>query len=63
MIVSATFRIMPLSGADDFRDLKMMPVDRETFLAGLDEKNTDTDAVYSRKIKNKFVPSHVLPIV
>jgi len=63
LIVSATFRIMPLSGADDFSDLKMMPVERERFLAGLDEKNTDTDAVYSRKIKNKFDPSHVLPIV
>jgi FAD/FMN-containing dehydrogenase len=63
LVVSATFRIMPLSGADDFRDMKMLPVDRENFLAGLDEKNTDTDAVYSRKIKNKFDPSHVLPIV
>jgi FAD/FMN-containing dehydrogenase len=63
LIVSATFRVMPLSGAADFTAMRMQAVDRARFLAGLDESNQDCDAVYSRKIKNKFDPVRVLPIV
>lgn len=63
LIVSATFRVMPEEAAVEFADLKMKPIDRQHFLAGLDEANQDTDAVYSRKIKAKFDPRTVLPIL
>jgi FAD/FMN-containing dehydrogenase len=63
LIVQATFRVMPLSAAGEFTDMKMAAVDRGSFLAGLDEANSDTDAVYCRKIKTRFDPVGVLPIV
>lgn len=63
LLVNLTFRVMPISAADEFSNLKMKPVDRDHFLSGLDETNKDTAAVYSRKIKAKFDPRTVLPIV
>ena len=43
--------------------MKMKPVDRDGFLAGLEPPGTDTDVTYSRKIKEKFDPHRLLPIV
>ena len=43
--------------------MKMQAINRDNFLAGLDEANQDTDAVYCRKIKNKLDPANVLPVV
>ncbi len=63
LVVSATFRVMPVSGELDFKAMKMREVNRKNFLAGLEENNTDTSAIYSRKIKNKFDPATVLPVV
>lgn len=63
LVISAAFRVMPLTAADEFASMKMRAVDRQHFLSGLDETNEDTDAVYSRKIKAKFDPQTVLPIV
>lgn len=63
LLVSVTFRVMPGAAAEEFAGLKMLAVDRRHFLAGLDESNSDTDAVYSRKIKAKFDPRNTLPII
>jgi len=63
LVVSATLRVLPLSARHEYVGLTMNAVDRENFLAGLDEHNTDTDAVYSRKIKQKLDPNGVLPII
>jgi glycolate oxidase len=63
LIASATFRVMPKAAEAEHRSMTLKPVSREHFLAGLDESNTSTDAVYSRKIKAKFDPNNVLPIV
>lgn len=63
LITSVTFRVMPESAAGEFAALKMKPVDRVHFLSGLDDTNQETDAVYSRKIKAKFDPHGILPIV
>ena len=63
LIISVTFRVMPESAAGEFAALKMKPVDRRHFLSGLDHANSDTDAVYSLKIKAKFDPHGILPIV
>jgi FAD/FMN-containing dehydrogenase len=63
LLVSVTFRVMPISGAEDFDSFKQQPVDRGNFLAGLDESNQSSDAVYCRKIKQKFDPNGILPII
>lgn len=62
-IVSATFRVMPETGAMDFSDMTINPLSRTDLLSMLDSSNDDTDAVYCRKIKAKFDPHTILPIV
>jgi FAD/FMN-containing dehydrogenase len=63
LIVSATLRVFPLSARTEYAGLTMNAIDRAGFLAGLDESNTSTDAVYSRKIKQKLDPCGILPII
>ncbi len=62
-IVSASFRVMPDTARDDYTAMRQKPIDRSAFLAALDENSSDPNAVYSRKIKNKFDPNNILPIV
>ncbi len=61
LIVTATFRVMPLAGAEDFAAMTQKKVDRANFLAGLEKSSNAADVVYSRKIKNKFDPKQILP--
>ena len=63
LLVSVTFRVMPETAVPEFAAMKMKPVDRKHFLSGLDEASRDADVVYSRKLKAKFDPHGVLPIV
>lgn len=63
LIVRATFRVMPLSGADDFAAMTQKEVSRASLLRSLDETNESVDALYSRKIKAKFDPNTIFPIV
>lgn len=63
LIVSATFRILPESARDEFADMTQNKVDRQAFLAGLDSSNESADADYSRKIKGRFDPESILPIL
>ena len=63
LVVSATFRVMPITGADDFTTMTQNAVDHGRFMAGLEADNSDADAVYSRKIKAKFDPNNILPPV
>ncbi len=63
LIVSATFRIMPVTAAEEFASMKLKAIDRQQLLDGLSAANADTDAVYSRKVKAKFDPNGILPIV
>ncbi len=63
LLVSATLRVLPLSARPEYAGLKLNGIDRQSFLAGLDEQNQDTDAVYSRKIKQKLDPNSILPII
>jgi FAD/FMN-containing dehydrogenase len=63
LLVDATFRVMPVTAADEFASMRMKEIDRGPTLRGLDGANNSTDAVYSRKIKEKFDPNQVLPIV
>jgi len=63
LIVSATFRVLPVSIDGEYAEMKMQAIDRDNFLAGLDETSENSDVVYSRKIKSKFDPDGILPIV
>jgi FAD/FMN-containing dehydrogenase len=63
LVISATLRVLPLSARPEYAELKMNGIDRQRFLRGLDENSSDADAVYSRKIKEKFDPNGILPIV
>lgn len=63
LIVEATFRVMPLTGAADFVNWTMQSIDRTDLVSTLTDKTPDTDAIYSQKIKSKFDPDNVFPIV
>jgi len=63
LIVSATFRVMPATAIDEYASMKMNAICRQRFLDGLDESSQDADVIYSRKIKAKFDPKLILPIV
>ncbi len=63
LIVSATFRVVPGTTAAELSPMTMKEINREDFLAGLAETNTAPDAVYSRKVKAKFDPHGILPVV
>lgn len=63
LIVSATLRVLPVSARSEYAVLTLNGIDRQNFLAGLDEQNQDTDAIYSRKIKQKLDPNNILPII
>ena len=63
MLVSLTFRVVPETAAGEYAAMRMKEIDRGHFLSGLDDANTDVDADYCRKIKAKFDPAGILPIV
>ena len=63
MIISATFRIMPESGKEDYGSIRMKAMNRDSLKAALDTSNDSNDALYSRKIKAKFDPNNILPIL
>ncbi len=63
LIVYASFRVMPVSAVPEYDRMLQKPVSREALLKALDEKNDAVDAVYSRKIKARFDPGRVLPVV
>jgi FAD/FMN-containing dehydrogenase len=62
-IVSASFRVMPDTARDDYATMQQKSVDRSGLVKDLDESNAAPDAIYSRKIKTKFDPNHVLPLL
>ncbi|MBU8933270.1 MAG: FAD-binding oxidoreductase [candidate division Zixibacteria bacterium] len=63
LIVSATFRVMPSTGADDFATMIQKEISRAGVLAALGDADDSADAIYSRKIKQKFDPNNILPLV
>ena len=63
MVISATFRVMPTEGSEEYQAIKMQKMSRENLLNSLDEKNTSNDSYYSKKIKAKFDPNNILPVV
>ncbi len=63
LVVEATFRVMPFTAADEFATMRQKGIDRGSLLKTLSPENQSTDGIYSRKIKEKFDPLNILPIV
>lgn len=63
LVITASIRVLPVSAQEEYQSLAMRRIDRELFLSGLSETNNDVDAAYSRKVKAKFDPLNILPIV
>jgi len=63
LIVSAVFRVFPITAEHEYNSLKQKEIKRDLILNALKDSNRNTDAVYSKKIKEKFDPVGVLPIV
>ncbi len=63
LIISASFRIMPLTAKHEFATMTLDAINRRSILSVLDEADTTVDASYSRKIRNKFDPQGIFPIV
>ncbi len=63
MVVSATFRIMPTEGSEEYQEITMQKWSREKLVDSLAESNTTNDAFYSKKIKLKFDPNNILPVL
>ena len=62
-IASATLRAIPDSARAEYADMREKGIKRDAFLAGLVKSNVTTDAIYCRKIKQKFDPKAVLPVM
>jgi len=62
-IVSATLRVVPDSAVDEYAGMREKGTNRGSFLAGLVDSNVTTDAVYCRKIKQKFDPNAIFPVI
>lgn len=63
LITNMWLRTVPESALDEYEGMRQKESSRESLLDALSEGNTQTDAVYSRKIKQKFDPHGVLAIV
>ncbi|UCD62900.1 MAG: FAD-binding oxidoreductase [Candidatus Zixiibacteriota bacterium] len=63
LIISASFRVMPLAAQAEYAKMKIEEVSRQRLLASLREDNPDTNAVYSRKVKARFDTGNILPVV
>ena len=63
LVVRVFLRVLPDTARHEYDAMKLQAQDRTLFLAGLDNDNSEPDAMYSRKIKAKFDPNTVFPIV
>ncbi len=63
MVVSATFRVMPTEGSEEYRAIIMQQMNRENLVQSLDDSNKSNDAFYSKKIKAKFDSNNILPVL
>ncbi|MFZ5980798.1 MAG: FAD-binding oxidoreductase [Candidatus Zixiibacteriota bacterium] len=63
LLVNLYLRVIPASAREEYAGMKMKPVSRENFLNGLKVSERGSDAVYARKIKDKFDPNGILPVL
>ena len=63
LLVSVTLRVMPDSARSDYEPLRLLAIERELFTGLHDSAADHADAIYAKKIKAKFDPNGILPIV
>lgn len=63
MITTATFRVTPISARDEYQKLVQQPIEYDRFCQIYKEPGDNQSAVYSLKIKNKFDPHGILPLI
>jgi FAD/FMN-containing dehydrogenase len=63
MIITATLRVLPLSIKGDFADLVIQEQDFRSFSDRYKNPGDNQSAIYSIKIKNKFDPDNILPLI
>lgn len=61
MLVTMSFRVVPLSQKESFGHLVLLPVDRERFLRDL--RGDSAESEIFRKIKAEYDPDNLLPLV
>jgi len=62
-IITATFRALPLSIRNEFENIVMQPIDYKKFADTYLNPGDNQSAIYSIKIKDKFDPNGVLPLI
>jgi len=63
MICTATFRVLPLSARDEYPNLSQDKIDFDSFAELYRNPGDNQSALYSIKIKEKFDPNNVLPLI
>ncbi|SYZ74306.1 hypothetical protein TRIP_C60576 [Candidatus Zixiibacteriota bacterium] len=63
LIAVATLRVLPLSLQEEYQNLKMLPFEYRKFLKLYQRPDDDVASGYSLKIKRKFDPKQILPLI
>ncbi|MFH2036470.1 MAG: FAD-binding protein [Candidatus Zixiibacteriota bacterium] len=63
MIATAFLRVLPVSAKEEWRNLVQQEIDYESFSGQYKNPEGNQSAVYSIKIKNKFDPNEILPLI
>jgi glycolate oxidase FAD binding subunit len=62
-IANAWLRVLPLSEYPNYEDITMLPIEYDNFVEVYRNPGDSASAKYSLKIKSKFDPKNILPIV
>ncbi len=63
LIATATLRVLPISIRAEFANIKMSPVKYREFVERFQRPEGNVSAQYSLKIKRKFDPLNILPLI
>lgn len=63
MICTATFRVVPITARDEYVKPSQEALDYGSFAATYRDPGDNQSAVYSIKIKQKFDPNNILPLI
>lgn len=63
MIATATLRVLPLTAGEEYENLLMQPIEYGKFADLYRNPNDNQAAIYSLKIKSKFDPNSILPLI
>ena len=63
MIVTAVLRVLPLTVSEEYKDMVLLPIEYEKFAGLYRHPGENQSALYSLKIKNKFDPGNIFPLL